>query len=236
MKTQKRLLLRPTDLNYHHYRKDEYDQDIVAVIPFHSEIHAEILRELKQRFSKDDPLRVLELGVGTGLTTAIIKSVFPNAEFDVIDFSTTMLAKAKKRLGKKGMTYHLGDFAKIPFVGSYDVVIAVIGIHHQTHSGKRRLFKKIVKHLKPGGIFLFGDLMTCKDDKIAAEKNARHYHYLVENARTSSALRDWAHHHMFLNNLATIEEQEKWLRDVGCQVKRLFYKWNTALLLSIKNK
>ena len=74
-----------------------------------------------------------------------------------------------------------------------------------------------------------------RDNKIdAAEKSAYHYHHLVEHATTRAMLRDWAHHHMYLNNLATIEDQEKWIRNAGCTVKRLFSKWNTVLLLATK--
>lgn len=234
MKEREKQPATPTDLNYHYYGKNRYDKDIVSAIPFHREIHESILKELRRRFRPDQAIRVLELGVGTGLTASLIRSAFPNAEFEVVDFSSTMLAHAKKRLGTKNITYRLGDFSKIRFHRPCDVVVAVIGIHHLSHSGKRHLFQKITRLLKPGGIFLFGDLMTCADEKNAAENSARHYHHLVEHAVTRTVLRDWAHHHLFLNNLATVESQEKWLRDIGCTVKRLFSQWNTVLLLATK--
>lgn len=234
MKDQERQPAAPTDLNYHYYGMEKYDRDIVSAIPFHREIHVAILNELKRHFDSNQPIRVLELGVGTGLTTSLIRSRFPNAEFEVVDFSSTMLQHAKKRLGKEKIVYHLGDFSRIHFQGSYNVVVAVIGVHHLSHVGKRRLFKKIALSLKPGGIFLFGDLMTCIDERDAAENNARHFHHLVKQAGSRSMLRDWAHHHTYLNNLATVEDQEKWLQEAGCRVKRLFYKWNSALLLATK--
>ncbi|HEY4478952.1 MAG TPA: class I SAM-dependent methyltransferase [Candidatus Paceibacterota bacterium] len=234
MKEREKQPAIPTNLNYHYYGKNKYDRDIVSAIPFHREIHESILKELQRRFQPDQVIRVLELGVGTGLTTSLIRAAFPNAEFELVDFSSTMLSHAKKRLGTKKIVYRLGDFSKIRFHSPCDVVVAVIGIHHLSHSGKRNLFQKIALLLKPGGIFLFGDLMTCADEKDAAERSARHYHHLVEHAGSRSMLRDWTHHHMFLNNLATIEDQEKWLQDTGCRVKRLFYQWNTALLLATK--
>ncbi|MFA5945826.1 MAG: class I SAM-dependent methyltransferase [Patescibacteria group bacterium] len=233
MKAQKPLV-QATDLNYHYYSQSKYDRNIISAIPFHKEIHTALLKELKKRFCSDEPLRILELGVGTGLTSALVRSAFPSARFEVVDFSSTMLDHAKKRLGQKNVSYVLGDFGKLHFHGQYDVILSVIGIHHQSHAGKQRLFKKIAGLLKPRGVFLFGDLMTSTDPHETAERDARHFHHLVEHSDSRSTLRDWAYHHMFLNNLAPIENQEQWLIDTGCKVKRLFYKWNTALLLVTK--
>ncbi|MEH2113785.1 class I SAM-dependent methyltransferase [Nostoc sp.] len=47
--------------------------------------------------SGDDtaPLKILDLGAGTGLYSGMVQSVFPNAEFTLLDLAPEMLEKAK---------------------------------------------------------------------------------------------------------------------------------------------
>ncbi len=212
----------------------KYDRDIVHSIPFHEELHRHIQKYVKKHFKKDGAYSVIDLGAGTGITSKIVREVLPGATFDLVDFSKQMLAGAKKKLGTKGVNYLLRDYADLSLKKKYDVAIAVIGVHHQTHEGKKKLFKKIYQLLKPGGVFFFGDLVTHRDKVKAAYAQARHFHHLVEKATDQKTLAEWAHHHLFLNNLAPIEDQIAWLREVGFRVKPVLSKWNTALLICEK--
>lgn len=58
---------------------------------------------------------------------------------------------------------------------------------------------------------------------------------LVEHATDEKTLTEWAHHHMFLNDLAPIEHQIEWLSKVGFKVQKDFLKMNTALLFCFRN-
>jgi len=103
--------------------------------------------------------------------------------------------------------YIFGDYGKLIFDKKYDLVVSVIGIHHQNTAGKKAIFKKIYAMLKKGGVFILGDLVTYKDKMESAKNHALHYHQLVEKSATEKALAEWAHHHMFLNDLSPIEDQ-----------------------------
>lgn len=177
----------------------------------------------------------MDLGTGTGITAKFIQDMLPNAAIDVVDFSEQMMEGAKKKLGNKNVDYIMGDYSKIEFTKHYDIIVAVIGIHHQNHEGKQKLFAKIYSMLKPGGVFIFGDLVTHADKFKAAHNHALHYHHLVEHATDEKTLAEWAHHHMYLNDLAPVEDQVKWLEEVGFEVKQDFLKMNTALLICSKN-
>lgn len=224
----------PNELNYHSYSNQKYDHDIVNAIPFHKEIHEKIIRYLKEETDPQKDSSILDLGVGTGITSKAIQMTLPQAEFDVIDFSETMLQGARKRLGINRVNYILGDYAEYVLNKNYDFIISVIGIHHQNHNGKKLLFKKIFNHLYPGGVFIFADLVTYKDNRKAALCHARHYHHLVEKAINEKTLEDWAYHHMFLNQLAPLEDQILWLQNIGFNVDTLFARINTALLICQK--
>ncbi len=223
-----------SDLNYHRYSSSKYDRDIVAAIPFHRELHEHILATIKAHFSPLIDYNILDLGVGTGLTTKLIQDYLPRSHFDVIDFSANMLELAQQRLGTIGIDYILGDYANLDLPKKYNLISSVIGLHHQDAAGKRALFAKAYHLLKPGGLFILGDLMTSSNLHLSALNTAHHYHHLVEHATDEQTLTDWAHHHLFLNQLDTVEDQQQWLIDVGFKVELAFSHWNTVLLVCRK--
>ncbi len=227
--------VRADELNYDKYASEIYDDDIRRSIPGHDELHKAIEKVVREFSKKHEVKKILELGVGTGLTSEKILKLIPTASLMAIDFSEQMTGGAKKRLSKYNVKYVLGDYSELKFDSDFDMVLSVIGIHHQNDEGKKKLFRKISNCLKSGGIFIFGDLVTYKDKKKAAVNDARHYHHLVENARDDQALEEWAHHHKFLNLLAPIEYQIEWLKKAGFSSVEVKYEHlNTALIIAIK--
>lgn len=226
--------VRPEQLNYDKYASSRYDRDIVLTIPFHTEIHKLIKKFIIANYKVQDKLGVLDLGAGTGITSKLITGLLPNSNLTVVDFSKKMLGGARKKLGIKNIRYLLGDYSKLNFTVKYDIVVSVIGIHHQNTSGKKKLFKKIFKLLKPNGVFIFGDLVTYKDKEKAALNQALHLYNLVKNATNKKMLTEWAYHHLYLNDLAPIENQLKWLNGFGFKTNLKFLKFNTALVICTK--
>lgn len=224
----------PTDLNYNDYTDEQYDRDIVNSIPFHAELHEQIVNFLENNVSEGQILHALDLGTGTGISSQWLRKVFSNAELTVIDFSDTMLAGARKKLGESLTTYILGDYAVVPFGGPYDVIMCVIGLHHQTAEGVMHLLDKAYDALKPGGLLVIGDLMTVADKTETALHIAQHYHHLVEHAADEKTLREWAHHHCFLNDLKTVEMHEQWLRGAGFKIAYTWGRWSTRLIIAQK--
>jgi len=224
----------PSALNYDHYPMSQYDRDIVRSIPGHREVH-ECIDAIVQRDLTTNP-RVLELGVGTGLTAKRILQQFPHADYTAIDFSQTMLQGAREKLGNYSVQFILGDYSIIDLPQHNDLVVSVLSIHHQaTDEDKKRLFQRIYDSLKDAGQFIFGDLVTYRNPVEAAVNEALHVHHLVEKAADEQSLREWAHHHKFLNSLAPLESQREWLYDAGFKaVDVVFKKFNTALVYAKK--
>ena len=46
------------------------------------------------------PLRILDLGAGTGMLSAVVAEAWPDAAFTLFDFSPRMLEQAKESLGE----------------------------------------------------------------------------------------------------------------------------------------
>ncbi len=234
MKIAKTTNVNPADLNYDRYTRSQYDRDIVNAIPFHKEIHLKLAQYVKKHFDPGKSCKVIDLGAGTALTSAVIKTVLPQAHFDIVDFSQQMLAGAKKKMGEKNTTYILADYAAMQFTKKYDIAVTVIGLHHQTTAGTKRLIRKIYKNLNQGGVFIVGDLVTYQDKNLAALNNALHYKHLVDKASSQKVLTEWAYHHMFLNDLKTLEDLLLWLTQAGFKVDFQFNQFNTVLIIAKK--
>jgi tRNA (cmo5U34)-methyltransferase len=101
-------------------RYDELQEQAVAAIPF-------------------APERVLELGMGTGETTRRLLEAFPDAWVIGLDSSPDMVYRARA-------TYDEVQLARMqdPFPdGPWDLVIAVLSVHHLTAEQKRALFRRV---------------------------------------------------------------------------------------------
>ncbi len=220
----------PEELNYHNYDMEQYDRDIINSIPGHDELHKHLEELVRRELANDS--KILELGIGTALTAQRILKIFPDARYIGNDFDPQRIEDSKERLCNYAVTFIEGDYAELDLPQDNNAVVSVIGIHHQgSNYAKRRLFQKIYDSLSPEGIFIFGDLVTYRDEVEAARNDALHYHHLVAHAASDEALKEWAHHHKFLNALAPLEDQVEWLEQVGFrEVEVLYKKFNTALV------
>jgi len=217
----------------HGYSSARPEDTIARAIPFHAEIHDRLAHAICTNVP--NACNALELGVGTGITTERIRKSLPLAHIDAIDTSRAMLAETKRKVGHTNIRYCQGNYTALPFPDINELVVSMIGVHHLGHKGKRALFRKVYRSLLPGGVFIFGDLVTYRDPRVAALNHARRYHYLVGHASDEATLIEWAHHHMFLNRLvAPVEDQIDWLTEAGFSVSTEFLEMNTALLLCAK--
>jgi len=228
--------VRPDNLNYH-ANAGKYDDEITRSIPKHRELHEQISKIVAQRY-KAKKIKMLELGLGTGITSGVVLAAAgAGSTLRGIDFSTEMLAEARRKLAKYGELVELiyGDYAELPLGAGYDLAVTVLGIHHQTDDGKKLMFKRTAESLKTGGMFILGDLMTHRDGHKAALNDALHYAFLVQNATDAKMLEEWAYHHKFLNQLAPVEDQIQWLLEAGfSKAELVFSEFNTALVVAVK--
>jgi ubiquinone/menaquinone biosynthesis C-methylase UbiE len=67
------------------------------------------------------PLRILEIGSGTGDGAAVLAAAFPDARITGVDLSEEMVKAA--RVAKPGIEFVVGDAARLPFdADSFDLV------------------------------------------------------------------------------------------------------------------
>jgi ubiquinone/menaquinone biosynthesis C-methylase UbiE len=91
------------------------------------------LRWSAERLGLKADARILDLCCGTGLSTAALRSVYPEAELTGMDASAGMLAQARDKPGLEGVEWLQGD-AMDPraagAVGPYDGILMAYGIRN----------------------------------------------------------------------------------------------------------
>jgi tRNA (cmo5U34)-methyltransferase len=138
----------------------EYDTQIRRFIPGYNDM-LEMVCNCQTFFETriDHPLRIVELGSGTGALTERPALRSPDAAITAVDCDSEMLQRAKERLSRFGIRYLVGTFEEGLDPG-YDIVTASLALHHLLEkSAKISIYRRIFAALDPGGAFINADAM-----------------------------------------------------------------------------
>ena len=203
----------------------EYDGARRVLIPGFEGFYGAAVQSIP--FDKDEPLRVLDLGAGTGILSAMVAGRFPNSRVTLVDVSVEMLREARRRFsGEPGrFEYRVIDHARKPLPGKprgYDLVMSALSIHHLTHGDKRELFEKVYAALSNGGFFVNADqvLGPTPEAETAYQKD---WLRRVREAGVSEEDLAAALVRMKADRNATLEAQMRWLEDAGFGSVESFY-------------
>ena len=117
-----------------HWTPDTYLEQIRAEVPRFDE-----LQEAAVAAIPFAPERVLELGMGTGETTRHLLKAYPDAWVVGLDSSPEMVFRLRQEYDDV-MLARMED--PLPD-GPWDLVIAVLSIHHLNDDQKRTLFRRV---------------------------------------------------------------------------------------------
>jgi tRNA (cmo5U34)-methyltransferase len=146
-------------------------RQLSASAQFHSDpatyldrIQAEVPRydELQERSVEAipfSPLRVLELGVGTGETTRRLLAQYPDAAVTGLDSSPEMVFKAREM----GIAVKLARMEDPLPDGPWDLMISVLSVHHLDRPQKVDLFRRVRAEARS---LVIGDVVSA-DPQIA---------------------------------------------------------------------
>ena len=132
-----------------------YDSDMEIMHPLRSKM-AEVLLQVLP-FAATEPLRAVDLGVGTGLLTARFLDAFPHATILALDGAAAMIDLCRSRIGPAAeqVEFVIADFRAIPAdrlaPRSVDVVFSAYALHHLARNEKLGLIAQSLTWLKPGG-------------------------------------------------------------------------------------
>jgi ubiquinone/menaquinone biosynthesis C-methylase UbiE len=149
------------------------------------DVQEDLVRRIFEREGR--PVRrFLDIGAGDGASSELLRSVYPEAEPVLVDFSEPMLERAGARLGADGWSAVQADLSSEAWrghlpAGPYDAAISSYSIHHLTSPRKRALFGELFELLAPGAMFVNIDVVKIEgpldglfDEEILANAAAMH--------------------------------------------------------------
>jgi tRNA (cmo5U34)-methyltransferase len=204
-----------------------YDRDRMKLIPGHARFYGSALELIPA-----DAKRILDLGAGTGLFTAMIRSCFPDAYLHLIDLSEPMLEQARARLqNEQEIHLQVGDYTTAPWGSPYDAIVSALSIHHLEDDRKEALMDRAFAALKPGGVFINADHIAGPTPELEAIYQDRWLSQVREQGATDQQIAESLYRQQE-DRRSPVELQLTWLRDAGFQHVDCHYKDGSFAVLT----
>ena len=166
-------------------------------------------------FAAEAPLRMVDLGAGTGLLSGLVAAAYPKARITLVDISGAMLALARGRLGEAGrFDFVMADMARYALPGGLDAVVSALAIHHLADADKRDLYGLIHGALRPGGVFVNAEQVKGPTPAADASNHAAWLAAVHQKGVGEIELAE-ARERMKADRPATLDDQLGWLRTAG---------------------
>lgn len=138
--------------------------------PNHDEFQNTVAQAVAKHFKDVDQsqIKLLEIGGGTGTTSAFLLKADPRIRLTAVDSSARMLEQAETNLAhyKERVTFVVSDaldFVRSQPDASFDAFAAVWTLHNFQPDYRQKVFEEIHRILKPNGIFVSGDKYAVAD-------------------------------------------------------------------------
>jgi tRNA (cmo5U34)-methyltransferase len=205
-----------------------YDRDRMKLIPGHETFYAAALELIPA-----EATHIVELGAGSGLFSAMLRSAFPEAHLTLIDFSENMLALARQRLGENAsrVRYVLADYTTEPLPANADAVVSSLSIHHLEDERKRALLPNVFAALRPGGIFINADHIAGPTPELEAVYQQR----WLAGVRALGAIEQQITDSLYRqkeDRRTPVAAQLAWLREAGFADVDCWYKHSSFAVMS----
>lgn len=193
----------------------EFDRLIASLIPGYREMVDALVRVLP--FQASMPIRVLDLGCGTGTVTEAVLTAFPTGRVTCVDIAAPMIALASAKLAKfERVEYVLGDFNALELPGPYDAVVSSLALHHlNTDDDKRAFYARIYNGLKPGGVFYNADVVLGSSDALQRVYMTEWRAFMEQSVSQEEIDATWMPRYHAEDRPAPLLDQVAWLATIG---------------------
>lgn len=141
-----------------HMNPETYLEEIQTELPLYDELQREAIEAIPF-----EPRTVLELGVGTGETTRRLLERFPDAQVTGLDSTPAMVYHAREL----GIDVRLARMEDPLPDGPWDLVIAVLSVHHLDADAKRDLFRRVREEARS---LVLGDVVEVAEQTVELEE------------------------------------------------------------------
>ena len=184
----------------------EYDARIRTFIPDYEEMLAAGAAAVPA-----GTRRIVDLGIGTGAFAARCLAGARRASVVGIDEDEAMVPMAARRLGSRAQLV-AGSFLRVD-LPRCDAIVASFALHHvRTRPPKARLYQRISRALRPGGVFVTVDCHPSRDRRMASEQRLAWLAHLRKAYGTTKArafLSAWANEDVYVPLDAELDLMER---------------------------
>ncbi|BAE52424.1 SAM-dependent methyltransferase [Paramagnetospirillum magneticum AMB-1] len=169
--------------------------------------------------------RILDLGAGTGLLSALVAERRPDVRLVLTDLAEDMLERARERFAAHPVPveFRVMNHLDLAEEGAYDVVMSALSIHHLEDEGKRAVYAAMARAVRPGGAVVNADQVAGD----TAEMEARywsHWHEAIQRAGLPVDEIAAAIERQTLDRRTPLAPQLDWLRRAGLEQVECRYK------------
>jgi tRNA (cmo5U34)-methyltransferase len=190
-----------------HFSPETYLDLIHREVPAYDRLQDEVARATLGLH----PSSILDLGVGTGVTSQRVHAVHPTARLIGIDENAEMLHGARQALpGADLRVARLED--PLPD-GPFDLAVSALAVHHLDGPGKTELFRRLAGVLVPDGRFVLADVVV------------------PENPADVVTPIDWS-----FDMPSTVAEQLRWLTEAGFRARVAWAEADLAVLVGDRER
>ena len=168
-------------------RAEKYEQRADLVLPERQEMLSLIAQLIP--FQRDEPLRILDLGTGTGVPAQRILQDFPRASVVCVDKSAEMLEIGCAKLAEYGdrVRFVQADLEDPTWnkglPETFDAIVSALAFNLLTDGAKQRLFAQCYEMLESHGCLVFSDRLRAADEAIDRFYLDQWMDFIVRQAR-----------------------------------------------------
>ena len=193
----------------------EFDSIILKLIPYYPEMLDALVSAIP--FDSTKPIKVIDLGCGTGTISKQIKYSFPNAKITCLDVAENMIEMAKKKLSRlSDIKYKIEDFNHFNFDYKYDVAVSSLSLHHLvTDEDKKNFYRKIYKALTTEGVFYNADNVIASNDYLQGFYMNKWKEFMRKSISKEEIENNWIPRYYIEDRPAKLIDQLTWLKEIG---------------------
>jgi tRNA (cmo5U34)-methyltransferase len=212
--------------NHFEEEAEEYDGLIVKLIPGYQDMVDSLIRSIP--FESSKPIKVLDLGCGTGNITLAVKKRYPQAHVTCIDLAESMIEITRYKLGEyDDIEFHVADMRDFQYgENNYDLIISSLAMHHlQTDEEKIAVYQEIYDSLREGGVFLHADQVLTSSKYLEKANQEQWKEFMLKTMPLSEIEEKWlptAHHE---DHPAPLLNHIDWLREIGFKEVDVMWKY-----------